>query len=127
MKIRMICLALLMTLVFGGIAWGVKMPQSINNDKELKSALKAAKTPEDHLRIAAYCKEKAERLDTQAAGYEEAAAAYRQGPNVKNLMSPTTPGRYEYMAKELREEARSNRELAASHEQMAKNAMQASK
>ena len=58
--------------------------------------------------------------------YPEAAAAYRNGSNVKNLMSPTTPGRYEYMAKELREEARSNRQLAAAHEQMAKNATQAS-
>jgi hypothetical protein len=122
MKSRMICQALLLTLVFGSIAWGGQMPQSINSDKDLKSALKAARTPEDHMRIAAYCKGKAERLDAQAAGYEEAAAAYRNGPVVKNLMAPNTAARYESIAKGFREQARSNRELAASHEQMAKMA-----
>ena len=128
MKSRITCQALLMmTLVFGGSVFGVQMPKAINNDKDLKSALKAAKTPEDHARIAAYCKAKAEGLDAQATGYEQAAAAYRNAPNVKNLMSPTTPGRYEYMAKGLREEARSNREMAALHEQMARDTMQASK
>ena len=125
---RMTCETLLMTiLAFGSIAWGAQMPQSINNDKGLKSALKAAKTPEDHVRIAAYCKAKAERLDAEAVGYEEAAAAYRHGPVVKNLMAPNTAARYDYMAKGFREEAQSNRELAASREQMAKNATQASK
>ena len=61
MYTRITCQTLLMmTLAFGSIAWGVQMPQSINNDRDLKSALKAAKTPEDHERIAAYCKVKAE-------------------------------------------------------------------
>ena len=125
---RMTCQTLLMMiLAFGSIAWGGQMPQSINNDKDLKSALKAAKTPQDHVRIAAYCKGKAERLDAEAAGYEEAAASYRNGPVVKNLMAPNTAARYENMAKGFREEAQSNRELAASHEQMAKNATQTSK
>ena len=128
MYTRITCQTLLMmTLAFGSIAWGVQMPQSINNDKDLKSALKAAKTPEDHERIAAYYKAKAERLDAQAAGYEQAAATYRNGPVVKNLTAPNTAARYESMAKRLREEAQSNRELAASQEQMAKDAEQASK
>ena len=49
MNTRITCQTLLMmTLALGSIAWGVEMPQSINNDKDLKSALKAAKTPEDH-------------------------------------------------------------------------------
>ena len=119
---RITCQALLMmTLALGSIAWGVQMPQSINNDRDLKTALKAAKTPQDHERIAAYYKAKAESLDSQAAGYEQAAATYRNGPVVKNLMAPNTAARYEAMAKGYRQEAQSNRELAASQEQMAQN------
>ena len=126
MYMRMTCQTfLMMTLAFGSIAWGAHMPQSINNDKDLKSALKAAKTPEDHWRIAAYCEAKAETLDVQAAGYEEAAATYRRGPVVKNLMAPNTAARYDSLAKGFREKAQSKRELAASQEHMANGAAQA--
>ncbi|MGA3323866.1 MAG: hypothetical protein ABSF45_05295 [Terriglobia bacterium] len=126
MSKRMTCQTLLMMiLAFGSIAWGARMPQSINNDKDLKSALKAAKTPEDHWRIAAYCEAKAETLDVQAAGYEEAAATYRRGPVVKNLMAPNTAARYDSLAKGFREKAQSKRELAASQEHMANGAAQA--
>lgn len=127
MKRRMMGVGmLLMALVLGSIAWGVEMPQVIKNGKDLKVALKAAKTPQDHERIATYYKAEAERLDAEAAGYEQAAAKYRSGAYVKNIMSPTTPGRYEYTAKEDREQAQSNRQLAAAQEQLAKNSMQAS-
>jgi len=40
---------------------------------------------------------------------------------VKNLMAPTTPGRYEFFAKRFRDEAKSNRSLAEAHEEMAKD------
>jgi len=118
---------LMMTLALGSVAWGIQMPQAINNDKDLKTALKAAKAPEDHVRIAAYCKAKAESLDSQAAGYEQAAATYRNGPVVKNVMAPNTAARYDSMAKGLRQEAQSNRQQMASQEQLAKNAELASK
>jgi hypothetical protein len=120
MNMRITCQTfLMMTLAFGSIAWGVRMPQSINNDKDLKSALKAARTPEDHERIATYCNAKADRLDAEAAGYEQAAETYRNGPVVKNLTAPNTAARYEGIAKGFREEAQANRELAASQEQIA--------
>jgi len=118
---------LMMTLAFASVAWGVRMPQSINNDKDLKAALKAARTPEDHERIAAYCEAKAERLDAKAVEYEQAAENYRNRPVVKNLTAPNTAARYEYIAKRLREEAQSSRELAAAHEQLARFALRASK
>jgi hypothetical protein len=125
---RIACQTLLvMSLTFGTMAWGVEMPKSIDTDRDLKTAVKAAKTPEDHARIAAYCRAKADRLEAQATGYEQAAASYRNGPQVKNLSSPTTPGRYEYMAKELRQDAQASRELAASNEKMAEGATMASK
>jgi len=128
MKTKMTCQVLLMmTLAFGSIAWGVQMPQAINNDKDLRAALKAAKTPEDHARIAAYYTAKAGSLDSQAAGYEQAAANARNAPVVKNIMAPNTAARYEAMAKGYRQEAQSNREMAASQEQMARNTEVASK
>jgi hypothetical protein len=128
MKTKMTCQVLLMmTLALGSIAWGVQMPQVINNGKDLKTALKAAKTPEDHARIAAYYTAKAGSLDSQAAGYEQAAANARNTPVVKNIMAPNTAARYEAMAKGFRHEAQSNRELASSQELMAKNTEVASK
>jgi hypothetical protein len=125
---KMTCQALLMmTLAFGTMAWGVQMPQSINNDRDLKSALKAAKTPEDHARIAAYYTAKAGTLDSQAAGYEQAATNARNSPVVKNIEAPNTAARYDAMAKQYRHEAQANRELAAAQDQMSKNVEVASK
>jgi len=96
MKTKMTCQALLMmTVAFGSIAYGVQMPQAMNNDKDLKSALKAAKMPEDHARIAAYYTAKAGSLDSQAAGYEQAAANTRRTPVVRNIMAPNIAARCE--------------------------------
>jgi hypothetical protein len=128
MYMRITCQTfLMMTLAFGSIAWAVRIPRSINNDKELRSALKAAKTPEDHERIAAYCNAKADRLDAEAAAYEQAAETYRNGPVVKNLTAPNTAARYDGIAKAFREEAQANRELAASQEQRTTVALRGSK
>jgi hypothetical protein len=128
MKTKMTCEVLLMTtLAFGSTALGVEMPRSINSQKDLKLALKAAKTPADHTRIAAYYKTQAESQDSQATGYEQAAATYRSGPVAKNLMAPNTPARYEAIAKGFRQEAQSDRQLAASQEQMAQTTEVASK
>jgi hypothetical protein len=91
--------------------------------KEVKKLTAAAKSPEDHLKLAAYYKTHADRLDAEGATYEEATAVYRHGPTIKNLMAPNIAARYEYFAKGFREEAQSDRTLAASQQQMAKNAV----
>lgn len=114
---KTLCTTLLTILALGSLAWGAQMPASINNDRDLKCALKAAKTPEDHQRIAAYYNAKADNLDAQAAGYEKAAENYRNGPVVKNVMAPNTAARYEALAKQLRQQAKSDRDLAASQAQ----------
>ena len=89
--------------------------------KEVKRLTVTAKSANDHLTIAKYYEAEADRLEAQAAGYEEAAAGYRHSPMPKNLMSPTTPGRYDYLAQGFRKEAKSDRALAASQKQMANN------
>jgi hypothetical protein len=89
--------------------------------REVRKLTATAESAADHLKIARYYRVEADRLDAQAAGYEEAAAGYRNGPIVKNLMAPTTPARYEFFAKGFREEAKSDRVQAVSHEQMTKD------
>ena len=90
--------------------------------KEVKRLTLTAKSAQDHLTIAHYYESEADRLDSLGAGYEEAAAGYRHNPTAKNMMSPTTAAHYDYLAKGFREEAKSDRILAATQEQMAKNA-----
>jgi hypothetical protein len=90
--------------------------------KEVKRLTLTAKSAQDHLTIAHYYEAEVDRLDSLAAGYEEAAAGYRHSPTPKNLMSPSTAARYEYLAKGFREEAKSDRILAATQQQMAKTA-----
>jgi hypothetical protein len=87
---------------------------------EIKKLAATAKSAEDHLTVARFYRVEAHGLDVQAAGYEEAAASLRNGPIVKNFASPTTGGRLGFAAKGFRDEAKSDRAIAASHEEMAK-------
>jgi len=94
------------------------VPQGLTK-REAKRLAATAESRADHVRLAEYYATQADKLEAQAAGYERTAAAYRNGPMVKNLMAPTTPGRYEFMANGFREEAKSSRVIATSHEEMA--------
>jgi len=89
--------------------------------REVNRLAATAESAADHLNLARYFIAEADKLDARATAYEQAAATYRHGPYVKNLMAPTTLARYEYSATEFRKEAISDRALAVSHEQMAKS------
>src|SRR5215475_7618750 len=54
--------------------------------KEVKRLTATAESAADHLRLASYYQTKADKLNAQGAGYEQAAATYRHGPIVRNLM-----------------------------------------
>lgn len=95
--------------------------------KEVKELIATAKSPDDHMKLARYYKAEADRLDAEANEHEELAAAYRQSTvsqaaAMKNPMASNTARHCEYFAKTVREAAKSARELAASHEHMAKDA-----
>jgi hypothetical protein len=96
------------------------VPQGLTK-KEAKKLGATAESRTDHLKLAEYYMMQADRLEARAAGYEQTAAAYRSGPMVKNLMAPTTAGRYEFFAKGFHEKAKSDRALAESHEHLALN------
>ena len=90
--------------------------------RDIQRLTRTAETREDHLQIARFWMMEANKLEAQAAGYEHAATIFRRGPVVKNLVAPNTAARWEFLAKELRNEATSDRARAASHEEMAREA-----
>jgi hypothetical protein len=81
--------------------------------KQLKKLIATAKSPEDYRKLSRYYTAQANKLDAEAAEYEKTAAAYRNGPYIKNLMAPNTAARYDSFAKSRSEEAKSDRALAA--------------
>jgi hypothetical protein len=100
--------------------------QSAITNKRVKALVASAKTPEDHMRLAAYFNQEADRMEADAKGHEELAGVYRQSSNtfVPKGGGPgvfRTAEHCDSAAKSLREAAKSLRELAAEHEQMAKD------
>jgi len=90
-------------------------------DREARKLARSAKTADDHRKLVLYYRAEAEKLEAQAVAYDRLAASCRQGPMVKNLISPTTAPRYEYLAGECRKRARSNHMLADSHDKIARS------
>lgn len=88
--------------------------------KQVKRLAATAESVADHMKIANYYRAEANSLEARALAYEEAAATLRNGPMVKNLTAPSTPGRYEFTAKGFRDEAQFDRSQAAAHEEMAR-------
>jgi hypothetical protein len=100
--------------------------QSAVTSKRVKTLVASAKTPEDHMRLAAYFNQEADRMEADAKGHEELAGVYRQNPStfVSKGGGPgifRTAEHCDSAAKSLREAAKSLRDLAAEHEQMAKD------
>ena len=87
--------------------------------KDIKKLTARAESRQDHLKIARFWEAEANQLDFQASGYEKAAAEFRQDPAPKNLGAPNSAARWEFIATAYRDEARSDRARAASHEGLA--------
>lgn len=93
--------------------------------KEVKALVATAKTPEDHMKLARHFRQQADALEAEAKEHDELAQEYRKNPSpmaMKMPMSGRSAEHCEYFAKSAREAAKAARELAASHEQMAKEA-----
>src|SRR6516164_4452863 len=95
------------------------VPQELTR-KQVKRLTATAESVADHLRLANYFQAEANSAEARATAYERAAETLRNGPMVKNLTAPSTPGRYEFIAKGFRDEAKSDRSQAAAHEEMAR-------
>lgn len=91
--------------------------------KELKTLIATAKSPADHMKLARYFNEEADRLEAEAKEHEELAEEYRKNPSAISMKTPMSPNSAEhclYFAKAARDAAKAARELASSHEAMAK-------
>lgn len=102
--------------------------ESATTNKRVKALIAGAKAPEDHLKLAAYFNQEADRLDADAKGHADLAEVYRQNPNTTGGGKQSGTGSIfrtaehcDSAAKSLREAAKSLRGLAADHEQMAKD------
>jgi hypothetical protein len=95
--------------------------------KQVKTWIANAKTPADHNRIAAYFNREADRMDDEAKDHEYLAEVYRRSPGTSvggksgGGSMFRTAEHCESVAKSLCEAAKSLRELAGEHEQMAKD------
>ena len=95
--------------------------------KQAKALAAAAKTPEDHMMLARYFDREANRLEAESSRHEELAKEYRnssisQAMAMKNPMGPRTAAHCEFFAESTRQASQTARELAAAHQQMAKDA-----
>ena len=94
--------------------------------KQVKELVANAKTPQDHLKLAAYFNQEAAKLEDEAQQHEELAEIYKSHPAVLGSKSSVPAvGNASHclnIAKSDREAAREYTEMAASHASMAKAA-----
>jgi hypothetical protein len=111
-------------LALGGVTPvnAVSVPLSKEEAKELAAT---AATPADHLKLAAYFNDEADRFTAEAIEHETLANAHRVQTDavaLKHTMSGNTAGHCDYFAKVAREKAKTNRELATEHQRLANRA-----
>jgi hypothetical protein len=69
--------ALIFVACLLSIGTSLTAAQSISNEKEVRAALRNARTADDHLRISAYYSKKAEELQNKEQEQQELAEYYR--------------------------------------------------
>jgi hypothetical protein len=90
---------------------------------EVKALIQTAKTPADHTRLANYYRSEASRLEAEAKVHEEMAAAYDKNPAGHPIPKGQTLGTHcRNLTKDISNEAKEAGEMAAMHEEMARNA-----
>jgi hypothetical protein len=89
--------------------------------KELKTLLASASTPADHQRLAAYYRDKAQRLTEKAQKFSAQADQLATQPATmesKQGISCNCASHYRYFSKVYAREAKDSEMLAARHEQL---------
>ena len=102
--------------------------QSAATNKHIRALVASAKTAEDHLELAAYFNQEADRLDADAKRHQDLAEVYRENPGTTGGGKQSgrvsifrTAEHCDSARNALGEAAKNLRELAAEHEQMAKD------
>lgn len=126
---------LLMTLTLGlAVTSGQTKPSTSSTEAtprtdQLQRLVSAAKTPEDHHRIAGYYLQSAERLEQEAADHATLAKEYRSNPprvlrrqGANRTLAATAALHCDDFITSARRAARAERALAAIHEKAAAEA-----
>ena len=128
MKNKNVALLLLLALSLAAFASGSSVfgqqTSSKLTEKQVRTLIATAKTPEDHQKIAAYYRAKAEEAKANAAEHERILAAYNQNPSTHEP-AKTAGGPSAHCHTLIRlynDEAKEDSALAEEHEQMAKAA-----
>jgi hypothetical protein len=96
-------------------------PQSISSEKELSAALRSEKTPEDHLRISAYYKEKAQTLQRKEKEEQELADYFATHPSMYGKQYPTPYENHKWRAENYQREASEALQKATQHQEAAES------
>lgn len=93
--------------------------------KELKTLLRTAKTPADHQRLAAYYRDKAQRLTAKAQEFSAQADSLATQTGTidgkTRVACQIAQSHYRYLEKLSAQEAKDSEMLAAQHEQFTQN------
>lgn len=130
-SIRMAVLSAMLALFVAAslLAWASDPHQMKNGPiltaKEAKALIATAKTAKEHLKLAQYFNQQGDRYEGEAGDHDDMIQAYRKNPTTRAEKTPGGVGTIEhceFLAKSNREMAKALREMAASHEAMAKEA-----
>ena len=92
--------------------------------KQLSELVAAAKTAADHRKLAEYYRAAAARHEAEAKEHVELAAKYKANPTISETKRPGAPDTVSHcltFAEHCRKQAAIMTEMAAMHEEMAKN------
>lgn len=106
----------------GLTSWAVE-PAGNLTKSQVKALIQTAKTPADHMKLANYYRYQANKLQGELKDHEEMAAAYDKNPMGHPIPKGQTLGDHcRNLTKYIGDEAKEASEMAAMHEEMAKNA-----
>lgn len=95
--------------------------QSISSDKELSTALKNAKTPDDHRRIAVYYQEKAQKLQAKEKEEKGLADYFATHPSMYGKQYPTPYENHKWRAENFHREATEALQKASQQQEAAES------
>jgi hypothetical protein len=117
--------AVMMTVLacaLAGVPARAVEPQPPLTKKEVKTLIQTAKAPEDHMKLAAYYRFQAKKLEAEAKDHEEMGEEYYKNPTAHVIPKYPTMGQHcRDLAYYYGQAAKKNADLATLHEQMAKN------
>lgn len=104
-----------------GSASAIAAQQSISNEKELNAALKSARTPDDHRRIASYYEEKARKLQAKEQEEKDLADYFAAHPSMYGKQYPTPYENHKWRAENYHREASEALQKASQQEEAAQS------